>query len=230
MGANLEGANLEGADLKGAILWDAILWDAILWGANLMGANLKGANLEGADLKGADLMGAILWDAILWGANLMGANLKGADLKGANLTGTILEKNEEPQDNTSFSQKVKELEEISQEFDEKIDDLLVKTQRKFAVSKETAEHFYNHKFNKIIENFEHAKKYGSFPLKLTLDYSKLTATGSNITSTFVIKQGNKHEGYYTFGSGYFRYYMNKKPNWLVRNCAKIFFDFTWKDV
>jgi hypothetical protein len=124
----------------------------------------------------------------------------------------------------------KSLEEISQEFDEKIDDLLVKTQRKFAVSKETAEHFYNHKFNKIIENFEHAKKYGSFPLKLTLDYSKLTATGSNITSTFVIKQGNKHEGYYTFGSGYFRYYINKKPNWLVRNCAKIFFDFTWKDV
>jgi hypothetical protein len=32
------------------------------------------------------------------------------------------------------------------------------------------------------------------------------------------------------GAGNVRYYMNKKPNWLVRNCAKIFFDFTWKSV
>jgi len=33
-----------------------------------------------------------------------------------------------------------------------------------------------------------------------------------------------------FGDGNVRYYMNKKPNWWVRNCAKIFFDFTWKSV
>ena len=121
----------------------------------------------------------------------------------------------------------KSLEEISQEFDEKIDNLLVKTQRKFAVSKETAEHFYNHKFNKIIENFEHAKKYGNFPAKL--DYSKLTATGSNITSNFVIKEGGKEVGYYTFGNGYLKYYMNKKPTaisrWFMKNCLS----FVWVD-
>ena len=123
----------------------------------------------------------------------------------------------------------KSIEEISQEFDEKIDDLLVKTQRKFAVSKETAEHFYNHKFNKIIENFEHAKKYGSFPLKLTLDYSKLTATGSNITSNFVIKEGGKEVGYYTFGNGYLKYYMNKKPTAIVRFFMNKLLDFRWVD-
>jgi hypothetical protein len=121
----------------------------------------------------------------------------------------------------------KSLEEIQQELDEKFDNLLVKTQRKFAVSKETAEHFYNHKFNKIIENFEHAKKYGNFPAKL--DYSKLTATGSNITSNFVIKEGGKEVGYYTFGSGYLKYYMNKKPNFLIRFCMDKLLGFRWVD-
>jgi hypothetical protein len=129
----------------------------------------------------------------------------------------------EPQELVGFKLPRKSLEEISQEFDEKIDNLLVKTQRKFAVSKETAEHFYNHKFNKIIENFEHAKKYGNFPAKL--DYSKLTATGSNITSSFVIKEGGKEVGYYTFGNGYLKYCMNKKPTaisrWFMNKCLSI---------
>ena len=51
---------------------------------------------------GADLEGATLDGSYLYRANLVGANLKG----------TILEKKEEtPQDITSLSQKVKELEE-----------------------------------------------------------------------------------------------------------------------
>ena len=128
----------------------------------------------------------------------------------------------EPQE-IKFELPRKSLEEISQEFDEKIDDLLVKTQRKFAVSKETAEHFYNHKFNRIIENFEYAKEHGQFPPKLT--YSNLIATGSNITSSFIIKQGNKHEGYYTIGDGYLRFYMPYKPNaitrWFMNKCLSI---------
>jgi hypothetical protein len=128
----------------------------------------------------------------------------------------------EPQE-IKFELPRKSLEEISQEFDEKIDDLLVKTQRKFAVSKETAEHFYNHKFNRIIENFEYAKEHGQFPPKLT--YSNLIATGSNITSSFIIKQGNKHEGYYTIGDGYLRFYMPYKPNaitrWFMDKCVSI---------
>ena len=101
-GADLRCANLEGANLEGAYLRDA----------NLEGTNLSGANLEGADLRYANLRYANLYRANLSGANLDGANLDGANLEGANVKGTILEKKEEPsQDTTSLSEKVKELEE-----------------------------------------------------------------------------------------------------------------------
>ncbi len=127
-------------------------------------------------------------------------------------------------------EKPKTLEEISQEFDEKIDDLIEKTKNNFYKSKYISEKLYETKFSRIIEDIEHAKKYGSFPLKLTLDCSKLTATGSNITSNFVIKEGGKEVGYYTFGNGYLKYYMNKKPTvisrWFMKNCLS----FVWVDV
>jgi hypothetical protein len=133
----------------------------------------------------------------------------------------------EPQE-FKFELPRKSLEEIQQECEEKFDDLLVKTQRKFAVSKETAEHFYNHKFNRIIENFEYAKEHGQFPPKLT--YSNLIATGSNITSSFVIKEGGKEVGYYTFGNGYLKYCMNKKPTVIVRFFMNKLLGFRWVDV
>jgi hypothetical protein len=118
-------------------------------------------------------------------------------------------------------EKPKTLEEISQELDEKIDDLIERTKNSFYKSKYIAETLYDTKFNRIIENFEYARENGFFPPKLT--YSNLIATGSNITSSFVIKQGNNHEGYYTFGNcRSFRYYMPTKPNaitrWFMKNC------------
>ena len=131
---------------------------------------------------------------------------------------------------TGFKLPRKSLEEISQEFDEKIDDLLVKTQRKFAVSKETAEHFYNHKFNRIIENFEYAKKNGQFPQKSILTYSDNLGT-NNFTSSLVIKSGGKEVGYYTFGNRkYFKYFMDEKPNFVVRFCMDKLLGFKWIDV
>ena len=82
--------------------------------------------------------------------------------------------------------------------------------------------------NRIIDNFEYAKEHGQFPPKLT--YSNLIATGSNITSSFVIKQGNKHEGYYTFGNcRSFKYYMPTKPNFIVRFFMKNLLGFFWVD-
>jgi len=78
------------------------------------GANLLGANLLGADLRGADLEGA----------NLEGANLRGANLDGAIVTETILEKKEKTQDDTSLSQKVKELEEENKKLKEALKALL----------------------------------------------------------------------------------------------------------
>jgi hypothetical protein len=121
------------------------------------------------------------------------------------------------------------LEEISQEFDEKIDDLLVKTQRKFAVSKESAEYHYNRKFNRIIENFEYARKNGRFPEKYILTYSDKLGV-NNFTSSLVIKSGGKEVGFYTFGNGYLKYFMDKKPTMIVRFFMNKLLGFRWVDV
>jgi hypothetical protein len=134
----------------------------------------------------------------------------------------------EPQELTGFKLPRKSLEEISQEFDEKIDKQIEDVEYKFAQLKYYQEYQFSKKITRIIEDIEYARKNGSFPAKL--DYSKLTATGGNITSTFVIKEGGKEVGYYTFGSGYFRYCMNKKPTAIVRFFMKNCLSFVWVDV
>jgi hypothetical protein len=130
-------------------------------------------------------------------------------------------------------EKPKTLEEITQEFDEKIDKQVEGVKYKFEQLKYRQEYQFSKKITKIIEDIEHAKTYGSFSTRITignLDCSKLTATGSNITSNFVIKEGGKEVGYYTFGSGYFRYYKRDKPNSVVRFCMNKLLDFRWMDV
>jgi hypothetical protein len=122
----------------------------------------------------------------------------------------------------------KSLEEISQEFDEKIDKQIEDVEYKFEQLKYRQEYQFSKKITRIIEDIEHAKKYGSFPAKL--DYSKLTVTGgSNFTSSLVIKSGGKEVGYYTFGNGYLKYYMNKKPTAIVRFFMKVCLGFFWVD-
>ena len=116
------------------------------------------------------------------------------------------------------------LEEIEQELDEKIDKQVEDVEYKFAQLKYYQEYQFSKKITKIIEDIEYAKEHGQFPPEL--DYSKLTATGgSNFTSSLVIKQGNKHEGYYTIGNGYLRFYMPYKPNaitrWFMDKCVSI---------
>jgi len=123
----------------------------------------------------------------------------------------------------------KSLEEISQEFDEKIDKLIEDTKRKFYGCKIHTESRYERALDKIFDDFEYAKKHGQFPLKFTLDYSKLTATGSNITSNFVIKSGGEEVGYYTTGNGYLRFLMDKKPTAVVRFFMNKLLGFRWID-
>lgn len=127
-------------------------------------------------------------------------------------------------------EKPKSLEEISQEFDEKIDKLIEKTKRNFYAYKLTAERKYEDKFDRIFDNFEYAKENGFFPQKFTLDYSQFVATGCSVESSFVIKQGSNHKGYYTFGNQrYFRYYMPDKPSMIVRFFMKTCLGFYWVD-
>lgn len=127
----------------------------------------------------------------------------------------------------NIPEKPKTLEEISQELDEKFDKLIEDVKYKFEQLKYRQEYQFSKKITRIIEDIEYARKNGSFPAKL--DYSKLTATGGNITSNFVIKEGGKEVGYYTFGSGYFRYYKRDKPNSVVRFCMNKLLDFRWVD-
>ena len=123
----------------------------------------------------------------------------------------------------------KSLEEIQQELEEKFEELLVKTQRKFAVSKESAEYRYYHKFKNIERNFEYAKEHGQFPQKSILTYGD-GISSSNFTTSFVVKQGGNEVGYYTFGNRKsFRYYMNEKPNAVVRFFMKVCLGFFWVD-
>jgi hypothetical protein len=130
-------------------------------------------------------------------------------------------------------EKPKTLDEIQQEFDEKIDAQIEKFKLCSGWSRENAEERYNRKFDGIIKNFEYAKEHGQFPLKLNLAYTTtgLSAYSSPYTETsFVIKQGNDHKGYYTIGNQrYLRYYMKDKPNRLVRFFMKTCLGFFWID-
>ena len=118
----------------------------------------------------------------------------------------------------------KSLEEISQECEEKFDKHIESIKHKFAELKCHQEYYYNQRFNRIIENFEYARKNGRFPEKHRLIYSDNLGT-NNFTSSFIIKQGNNHEGYYTIGNGYLRFYMPYKPNvitrWFMNKCLSI---------
>ena len=141
---------------------------------------------------------------------------------------TILE---EPQELT-FSTPRKSIEEITQELDEKIDALIKTTKEKFECSNYFAGKRYNEKFDRIIQDFEYAKKNGFFPQiqTLTLDSSKFVAIGSSLEPSFVIRQGKTHEGYYTNGNRrYLKYYMPDKPNVIVRFFMKTCLGFYWID-
>ena len=141
---------------------------------------------------------------------------------------TILQ--EPPEELTFPPEPRKSIEEISQELDEKIDKLIKITKGQFEYSKIVAEKKYKYEFDKIFENFEYAKKNGNFPLKLTLGSGIGLSAASYIQSGFVIKQGNKHEGYYTFGNGrYFKYYMPIKPNVIARFFMKTCLALRWVD-
>ncbi len=129
-----------------------------------------------------------------------------------------------PEIKGSFQLPRKSLEEISQEFEEKIDKHIESIKHKFAELKCHQEYYYNQRFNRIIEDFEYARKNGRFPEKHRLIYSDNLGT-NNFTSSFIIKQGNNHEGYYTIGNGYLRFYMPTKPNaitrWFMNKCLSI---------
>ena len=131
----------------------------------------------------------------------------------------------------------KSLEEISQELDEKFEKLIEQYKRNSYASTLTTQRNYDWNFDRIIENFEYARENGYFPQVTfissgTLDYSKLLVTGDVKYSSpsFVVKHGSSHQGYYTIGDdGYYRFYMEKKPNMVFRWFVYKLMGFRWVD-
>ena len=134
----------------------------------------------------------------------------------------------------NIPEEPKSLEDLSQELEEKIDVLIKTTKEKFECSNYFAEKRYNAKFDRIIQDFEYAKEHGSFPIVRIaktgrIDYAKLSVSGE-YTPSFVVKQGKKHDGYYTNGNRrYFKYYMPNKPNMIVRFFMRTCLGFYWVD-
>lgn len=145
-----------------------------------------------------------------------------------------------PQELTGFKLPRKSLEEISQEFEEKIDKQIEDVEYKFAQLKYHQEYHYQVKFNRILENFEYAKEHGQFPVRLTvgkLDCSTLgvssavdwtTGVSSAVDWTTEFRIGKDEVGYWDIKPN-IKVYLKKKPNRVVRYFTRLLLDFTWKD-
>lgn len=129
----------------------------------------------------------------------------------------------------------KSLDEIQQELDEKFEKLIEKTHLEYRIG-----HNWLYKLRRYEEfckrqdaDFEHAKKYGSFPISLTvgtLDGSYLVSNGSSVSwgTEFRICNNNKEVGWWEIKPN-IKVYLGKKPNPIVRYFTKLLLDFTWKN-
>ncbi len=129
-------------------------------------------------------------------------------------------------------EKPKTLEQIQQELDEKFEKLIEKTHLEYRIGHKWLYKLrrYEEFCKKQDEDFEHAKKYGSFPLKLTIgksDYSTL-ATNSIVSCNTEYRIGTNEVGYWDIKPN-IKVYLKKKPNVIVRYFTKLLLDFTWKD-
>ena len=138
----------------------------------------------------------------------------------------------------------KSLEEIQKELDKKFEKIIEQYKRNSYASKLTAERKYEDKFDKISYNFQCAVNNGVFPRYFSLTTlgnasigngivpnSYLDVSGSfnnTITHNFVIKPNSIGVGYYQISSN-IQFWMKEKPNFIVRNCAKILLGLIWKD-
>ena len=138
----------------------------------------------------------------------------------------------------------KSLEEIKQELDKEFGTIIEQTKRNSYASKLTAERNYENKFDKIFDNFQFAVRQGQFPRYLSLTTSGNASIGNGIvpnsyldvsgslnntiTSNFVIRPNAIGIGYWEIQPN-IQFWMMEKPNFIVRNCAKILLGLTWKD-
>jgi hypothetical protein len=124
----------------------------------------------------------------------------------------------------------KGIEYYQKELDKKFEEIIEQYKRNSYASKLTAERKYEDKFDRISYNFQCAVNNGFFPLKGLFgiaDYSNVSVNNA-ITHKFVIKPDAIGVGYYQISSD-IQFWMKEKPNFIVRNCAKILLGLIWKD-
>jgi hypothetical protein len=131
-----------------------------------------------------------------------------------------------------FPEEHKGIEYYQKELNEKFDKLLVKTKKNFDMSRYSAEYRYNQFCKQQEDDFEYARENGKFREKIRVNYSALKGSEININnaicnSNFVINSVGNSAGYYTMGT--IRYYMDKKPNRIVRYFSKLLLNLEWKD-
>jgi len=131
----------------------------------------------------------------------------------------------------------KGIEYYQKELDKKFEEIIEQYKRNSYASKLTAERKYENKFDRIFDNFQYAVNNGFFPQYLSLTTSGnslFTVNGGGlslnnaITDNFIIKPNAIGVGYYQISSD-IRFWMKEKPNFIVRNCAKILLGLIWKD-
>jgi hypothetical protein len=132
-------------------------------------------------------------------------------------------------------EKPKTLEELQREFEHNLDDLLVKTKRKFAVSKESAGYRFKLKSDQANSRFEFAKRTGAFSEYLSI------ATSGNVTiisvgnsalswiTEFNLNPSKNSVGYY-FVEPDVKFHMTKKPNRIVRFFMRNLLNFKWVEL
>jgi hypothetical protein len=125
-------------------------------------------------------------------------------------------------------EKPKTLEELKDEFENTLDELLVKTKRKFAVSKESAEYRFKLKSDQANSRFEYAKTYGYFAPSLTLITTGTGITASNYSWGTELKIGPSSVGYYLIEPN-FRISMEKRPNRIVQFFMRNLLGLKWVD-
>lgn len=125
----------------------------------------------------------------------------------------------------------KSLKEIQQEFNDKIDELIVETKRKFAVSQQSADYRFKQFCVRQNQDFKSLKEYGSLP-KFYIDYSKTplincNSLASNYQPAFAIKPNNS-VGYYKISPDFYLW-LNQKPSRFNRFFIYIILNWVWKD-
>jgi hypothetical protein len=125
----------------------------------------------------------------------------------------------------------KSIEELQQELDEKIEKLIENFKEKSKQSKQYAEYRYNQFCERQKYDFEYAREHGHFSRQLVFTVGDgLSVNTGSYEQSFIIKQGSKHEGYYTIGNRrYFKFYQPDKPNVIVRFFMRTCLGFYWVD-